>query len=418
MNVCEKLRQKNIARTSRRLTTVVATAALVMIVALSDPALAGTQPETLPSPTACPSWELPLSHLHEFSQPSAGTCYAFRDVKALGLLEDQISSSGRHRASVVDGAVGRHGKHLLLKQLAAPWLEQADYRKGQSILDWGYNCEVADFYLENGFCDDPVITSDAFLLLYIAVREFTPAYLSAERCSLFRRESPVDTQFYDFLEDYQTQAALADQGLEEKDREELAELFKRFRQADSAQQLAGLAKRLERMVKRRCSGKRTPAPELKNIRCEGETYLNTLSREDWKNPADVLSKRLLDVLGNASLTVDGRTAQSPIMAGYCSMALEGTPRPSERTYGSILDNCGGHAVLISGSRANPGSGRCEVLIENNYGDSCNPSGPAAAFMTCERNAEGKATGRVWVDIRDFAATLTSISRFTAPTSPK
>jgi|GEM_PF-5654155 len=406
------LRQKNITRTLRRLSAVVGTAALVMNGLLLDPTQAGSEPEAGAGPTSCTTWQLPLSHLHEFSQPTAGTCYAFRDVKALGLLETQISSTGRHRASVVDGAVGRHSKHLRLKQWVAPWLDEADYKKGQSVVDWGYNCEVANFYLENGFCDDPVITSDAFLMLYISVREFTTAYLSTERCSLFRRQSPVDAQFYEFLEDYQTQAALADQGLEEEDREELADFFRRFRQADSTPQLARLAKSLERTVKRRCSGKRTPAPELKSIRCEGETYIGSLSREDWKKPAEVLSKKLLEVLGNATLTVNGKSAQSPVMAGYCSMALEGSPRPSERTYGSILDNCSGHAVLISGSRANPTSGQCEVLIENNYGDSCDPKGPAAAHMTCELDTEGKNTGRVWVDMRDFAATLTSLSRFT------
>ena len=74
--------------------------------------------------------------------------------------------------------------------------------------------------------------------------------------------------------------------------------------------------------------------------------------------------REFDTLKNKSL---------PLGIGFCSTALSKGPRfvfKPNPTDEERNRDCVGHAVLISGRRKNPSTGRCELRIRNSWGD-CN-----------------------------------------------
>ena len=68
--------------------------------------------------------------------------------------------------------------------------------------------------------------------------------------------------------------------------------------------------------------------------------------------------------------------------------------------------CGPHAVLITGANSN--SGTCRVLIEDNYPGVCDQEN--MPWVECEKDFNGKETGRYWIETKRLASMLISVSK--------
>lgn len=347
---------------------------------------------------SCPNKQLPLSHISEEIQPSAGLCYAYRDTKAMKFLLDDLGIEAD--ISILDSSVQVHRHFLRIKQLLAKKMGE-DYNKGNTVLESGENCEVINNFLKHGFCKNDLITSKTFDQIYNFILGLEKDFLYVNKLACEEKNELIDDSFKIQMAELFRSTLMTslseEKQLSNKEKEKLKSIILKITDTKNPFDYPKMVKKLELMARRKCGALfRKKYKELNKYKCE-DTFLPSVSSSE--NYRDDNKKILLKYLKRMNVT--------PLMVGLCSSDLFGqdSKRPADKSFNETVGDeyCGPHALIIAGSRSNAGT--CQVLIEDNYGTNCKER----PWIECEKDKEGNTTGRMWIDINDVSSTLIGIS---------
>ncbi|MBI3558003.1 MAG: hypothetical protein HY074_17200 [Deltaproteobacteria bacterium] len=150
-----------------------------------------------------------------------------------------------------------------------------------------------------------------------------------------------------------------------------------------------------------------------DIRCpheKREYFKDAEIKHDWlmaRTPAEV--KAMLHEHFN------NKVKTQPLIIRYCSKILTAGPgfqgldraaKAPEEDDKNYKNGCGGHASILIGRRYDPKSRKCQFLVQNSWGATCDE--PYSSKWTCER-----ATGKVWVDADELANNIYGTTKLVA-----
>ncbi len=356
---------------------------------------------TYPSFTlaVCSNWTLPNSKLmkKEIRQQDSGMCYAHRDSKAMEFFHKSIGIKIKE-PSVLELATTFHRKLLWLRQL---FEKGVNYKNSESILDWGHSCEAINHILKNGLCKKSKYSSSSFHYIYNIMRMFGDLNLNINKpyCpegNLFELSSDQKSLYSEFLINMTLDAIKEDKDLSPKDRIELTKFVSKTFSTERNTNFPKIVKSMERKVRNHCR-KTTTLNEYKKYRCNHLFFPDAFEHENYSTHTH---QYLLDSLNDRQ--------NQPVMASICSSVLSSTKDPAELGFNQSVGGyrCGPHAVLITGAKNYRGS--CKVLIEDNYPGVCDQK--SMPWVECEKDPEGKETGRYWIDSKRLAPMLISVSK--------
>lgn len=335
----------------------------------------------------CENWSLPHSTItkNDISQQDSGMCHAFRDSKALEYFHDSVGIDTKE-SSALEVATIFHRKMLFLKQIIGRKYLSADYRKGESVLDWGRTCEAINNILDNGLCKKNTYSSSSYHYIYNLFRNLVGVNLKeCDSCD----QGPIilsneqKNQWSKTLIGLTAEFIHADQGLSPEEKNELQDFVQNALSTKKSTDYKKIVKSMERKVKRNCK-KRDKVSVYEQYECKSHFFPEVLDSDRYGEQAVGYLK---DYLRNRD--------NQPVMASICSAKLSSSKDPKDFTFndgvGSLL--CGPHAVLIVGQKKLP-DGSCQILIEDNYPGKCIQDD--MPWAKCEVEEEGKTTGRYWI----------------------
>ena len=346
----------------------------------------------------CAPWSLSKSTLlkKEIAQQDSGMCYAHRDSKAMEFFHQSLGIDTTE-PGVLELSTTFHRKLLHLRQI---FEKGVDYKKSESILDWGHSCEAINHILRNGLCEKSLYSSSSYHLIYNAVRMFGSLDLqinnSCKKKDLFNLSNEQKTFYSKFLIDLTMDSISKDRDLSNEEKNELSKFVKKIFSNRKKTNFPKVVKSIERKVKRHCK-KTTKVKQYDDFQCSTLFFPETYESKEYKKKThDYLMKSLNDRQDQA------------IMAAICSVSLSSTKDPESLSFNDTIgaSRCGPHAVLITGAKMDRGS--CKVLIEDNYPGICDQE--KMPWVECEKDLDGKETGRYWIKTTRLASMLLSVSK--------
>ena len=347
----------------------------------------------------CEEWQLSQSKLmkKDIKQQDSGMCYAHRDSKAMEYFHESLGI-GLKEPGVLELATTFHRKLLFMKQVFSKY-QMTDYQKGESILDWGYDCDGINHILENGICEKSIYSSSSYHLIYNIIRNMAGIDLKfCEDCEpgLLEFSNENKKIFSETFIKMAKKEIASDPDLDDKDRIELTGLVEKLFSNKKTVHFPKEVKAIERKVKRHCrKSKREKIYD--GYVCKDDFFPSMYGGENYKEKTyQHLMKTLADRNGQ------------PIMVNLCSANLSSATDLETLNFSQTIGRatCGPHAVLITGAKKI--GDRCEVLIEDNYPGVCDQE--KMRWVHCETDSKGAVTGRYWIDTKKLAAILISVSK--------
>ena len=139
-----------------------------------------------------------------------------------------------------------------------------------------------------------------------------------------------------------------------------------------------------------------------DISCPHETreyFPGAEVKHDW-----LMSRTPAQVKGLLHEHFNQKTNTQPLIIRYCSKMLSAGPgfqgldraaKAPEEDNKNYKNGCGGHASLLIGRRFNSKSKKCQFLVQNSWGASCDE--PYSPKWNCE-----PGTGKIWIDCDELA----------------
>ena len=348
---------------------------------------------------SCEDWQLSPSTLmkKDIKQQDTGMCYAHRDSKAMEYFHQSFGISLKE-PSILELATTFHRKLLFMKQVFSKY-QFTDYKKGESILDWGHACEGVNYILEHGICEKSIYSSSSYHLIYNIIRNMAGINLKfCDDCEpgILEFSNENKKMFSETFIGMTKKEIASDPDLDEKERFELTALAEKLFSNKRKVNFPKEVKAIERKVKRHCrNSKREKIYE--GYVCKDDFFPTMFSAENYKEKTyQHLMKSLADRNGQ------------PIMVNLCSANLSSSTDLEKLNFSQTIGRamCGPHAVLITGAQKK--GDRCEVLIEDNYPGVCDQE--KMRWVRCEKDSKGAMTGRYWIDTKKLAPILISVSK--------
>ena len=272
-------------------------------------------------------------------------CYAHRDSKAMEFFHKSIGYK-MSEPSVLELSTTFHRKLFFLKQIFSKY-QNVNYKKGESILDWGFPCDGINYILENGMCDNSMYSSSSFHYIYNIVRNLPGINLEiCDNCEagvlgLSNENKKLFSSTYISLAKKEIDN---DSSLTIEDKGELNKLVEKIFTNDKKINYHRLVKIFERKVKKHCQ-KRKPVQKYEGYICK------SISTGTLGGDSITHNKLVNDLILKSLKNRDGQA----LMIGLCGDRLSSTRDLKELNGYDIVgytENCRQpHAALIVGAKS-------------------------------------------------------------------